>query len=83
MQIAGTAPVKRYRIVGIAKFGCGQSFGGASTAILTPQEAQRIVGEQGHFDTIYVAAQPGITATSYAIACGRRCPRTVHRAHGH
>ncbi len=61
MQIAGTAPVKRYRIVGIAKFGSGQSFGGASTAILTPQEAQRIVGEQGHFDTIYVAAQPGIS----------------------
>jgi putative ABC transport system permease protein len=61
MQIAGAAPVKRYRIVGIVKFGSGQSFGGASTALLTVHEAQRVVGEQGGFDQIDVAAAPGVT----------------------
>ncbi len=61
MQIAGAAPVTRYRIVGIVKFGSGQSFGGASTALLTVHEAQRVVGEPGGFDQIDVAALPGVT----------------------
>jgi putative ABC transport system permease protein len=63
MQIAGIAPAKTYTIVGIAKFAGGQSFGGAATAILTPAEAQRVVGKQGSYDNIDVAAAPGITPT--------------------
>jgi putative ABC transport system permease protein len=62
MLVAGSAPAKRYTIVGITKFGGGQSFGGAGAAILTLAEAQRVIGQQGHFDQIDVAAQPGVTA---------------------
>jgi len=57
MLVAGSAPAKRYTIVGIMKFGGGQSFGGAGAALLTLPEAQRVVGEQGSFDQIDVAAE--------------------------
>src|ERR1041385_4101062 len=52
MLVAGSAPAKRYTIVGIVKFAGGQSFGGASTAILTPTEAQYAAGEVGRYDQI-------------------------------
>jgi putative ABC transport system permease protein len=61
MIVAGAAPAKRYTIVGILKFGGGQSFGGAGTAVLTPAAAQRAAGETGRYDQIDVAAQPGVT----------------------
>jgi putative ABC transport system permease protein len=53
----GSAPAKRYTIVGITKFGGGESFGGAGVAVFTLPEAQRIVGEQGAFDQIDVAGE--------------------------
>ena len=61
MIIAGSVPAKRYTIVGIIKFGGGQSFGGAGAALLIPAEAQSLVGEQGRFDQIDVAARAGVT----------------------
>ncbi len=61
MLVAGAAPARRYTIVGITKFAGGQSFGGASAALLTLAEAQRVAGEQGRYDQIDVAAQPGVT----------------------
>jgi putative ABC transport system permease protein len=61
MLVAGSAPAKRYTIVGIVKFGGGESFGGAGAALMTLAEAQRVVGEQGQYDQIDVAAQPGVT----------------------
>ena len=59
MLVAGSAPAKRYTIVGIRKFGGGQSFGGAGAAILTLPEAQRVAGEPGAFDQLDVAAAAG------------------------
>ncbi len=59
--VAGSVPAKRYTIVGIIKFGGGQSFGGAGAALLIPAEAQRVVGEQERFDQIDVAAKAGVT----------------------
>ncbi len=61
MLVAGAAPAKRYTIVGIMKFAGGQSFGGASAALLTLAEAQRVAGELGRYDEIDVAAAPGVT----------------------
>jgi len=61
MLVAGAAPAKRYTIVGIMKFAGGQSFGGASAALLTLVEAQRVAGETGRYDQIDVAAVPGVT----------------------
>jgi putative ABC transport system permease protein len=77
MIVAGSAPAKRYTIVGITRFGGGESFGGAGAAILTPTEAQRVVGLPGHFDQIDVAAQPSVTANDLRNRIRATLPGTV------
>jgi putative ABC transport system permease protein len=77
MIVAGSAPARRYTIVGILKFGGGQSFGGAGSAILTPAEAQRVVGEAGHFDQLDVAAASGVTPGALRDRLRTLLPRTV------
>jgi putative ABC transport system permease protein len=77
MIVAGSAPARAYTIVGILRFGGGESFGGASAAILTPAEAQRVVGEQGRFDQIDVAAASGMTPTEVRNRLRVRLPATV------
>jgi putative ABC transport system permease protein len=77
IYVLGSAPAKRYTIVGILKFGGGQSFGGAATAVLTLPEAQRVTGEQGHFDQINVAAAPGVTPAELRDRIRAELPSTV------
>jgi putative ABC transport system permease protein len=77
MLVAGRAPAKRYAIVGIVKFGGGESFGGAGAAVLTSTEAQRVVGEVGRFDQIDVAAAPGVTPAQLQASIRAVLPRTV------
>ena len=75
--VAGSAVAHTYTIVGIVKFGGGQSFGGAGAALLIPAEAQRVVGEPGHFDQIDVAAQSGVTPGALRTRLRAALPRTV------
>ncbi len=77
MRIAGSAIARTYTIVGIVKFAGSQSFGGAGTAVLTLSEAQRVVGEQGQYDQIDVAAQPGLTPEQLRDRIRAVLPRTV------
>ncbi len=73
----GSAPAKRYTIVGVVKFGGGASFGGAGVAVLTLPEAQRVVGERGAFDQIDVAGKPGVTPAALRDRLRAALPRTV------
>ena len=77
----GSAPAKRYTIVGITKFGGGESFGGAGIAVFTLAEAQRIVGEQGAFDQIDVAGESNsahpVTPNELRARLRAVLPRTV------
>src|ERR1019366_9038434 len=77
MIVVGSAPAKRYTIVGILKFGGGQSFGGAGAAILVPQEAQRVVGQQGRFNQLDVAARTGVTPGELRDRVRAELPSTV------
>jgi len=77
LLIAASAPAKRYAIVGIVKFAGSQSFGGAGAAILTLAEAQRMVGEQGRYDQLDVAATPGMTPEQLRDRIRALLPRTV------
>jgi putative ABC transport system permease protein len=77
MLIAGRAPAKRYAIVGVVKFGGGESFGGAGAAVLIPAEAQRVVDEPGRFDQIDVAAAPGVTPRQLRASIRAVLPHTV------
>ena len=73
----GSAPAKRYTIVGVVKFGGGASFGGAGVAVLTLPEAQRVVGERGAFDQIDVAGKARRHARDLRDRLRVVLPRTV------
>jgi putative ABC transport system permease protein len=75
--VAGSAQARAYTIVGIMRFGGGQSFGGAGAALLTLPEAQRVLGEQGHFDQIDVAARQGVGAKMLSRRIRAALPGTV------
>jgi putative ABC transport system permease protein len=77
MIVAGTAATGRYTIVGILRFGGGESFGGAGIATLIPIEAQRLLGNPGHFDQIDVAASPGVTPGDLRARIRAELPATV------
>jgi putative ABC transport system permease protein len=75
--VAGRAAAKQYTVVGIVKFGSGESFGGAGIALLTLAEAQRVVGEPGRFDQLDVAAAPGVSDGQLRARIRAALPRTV------
>ncbi|MGC2374700.1 MAG: ABC transporter permease [Solirubrobacteraceae bacterium] len=75
--VAASAPASRYTIVGIVKFAGSQSFGGAGAAIMTPAEAQRVVGEQGRYDDLNVAASAGVGPTDLRDRIRAILPATV------
>jgi putative ABC transport system permease protein len=77
IQIAGSAPAKRYTIVGIVKFAGSQSFGGAGAAVMTLPEAQRVVGERGRYDQLDVAGVGGVGASELRDRIRAVLPRTV------
>ncbi len=77
MIVAGSAPARRYTIVGLLKFGGGQSFGGAGAALLIPAEAQRVTGEVGRYDQINVAAVAGLTPHELRNRIRAELPGTV------
>jgi putative ABC transport system permease protein len=77
MIVAGSAPARRYTIVGIAKFAGGQSFGGAGVAILTLAEAQRVVGVAGRYEEIDVAGESGVSSAELRARIRAILPHTV------
>ncbi len=75
--IAGRAPARRYTISGIAKFAGSESFGGASVVLLIPQQAQYVAGEPGAYDSINVAASPGVSPQQLASRVRAALPATL------
>jgi putative ABC transport system permease protein len=75
--VAGSAATGRYTIVGVLRFGGGESFGGAGAALLIPQEAQRLIGEAGHYDQIDVAAAQDVAPGQLRDRIRRELPATV------
>jgi putative ABC transport system permease protein len=61
VRVGGAVPARAYEIVGVAKLGEVDSFGGATVAILLPEEVQRLADKKGEFDTVSVAAEPGVS----------------------
>jgi putative ABC transport system permease protein len=59
--VVGEGAQTKYAITGIAKFGDVASFGGASVAILTLPEAQKVTGRVGKLDEIDIQAAPGVS----------------------
>ncbi len=75
--IAGAAPARRYELSGIARFAGSESFGGSSVALVLTAQAQYIAGEPGEFDSINIAAAPGLSASVLAFRVRASLPSTL------
>jgi len=76
IEVAGAAPARRYTIVGIVRFG-GSASAGASLALLTLPEAQRVADEPGAFDAIDVEAASGVSPGALAARLRAALPATL------
>ena len=74
VTIAGRAATDEYTLSGIATLGDVDSFGGATIAVLTLPEAQRLTGKEGEFDQISVAAEDGVTPDRLAASLQAALP---------
>ncbi len=82
IEIAGKAAVSEYTVVGIATLGEVDSFGGATLALLTLPEAQRITGKEGQFDQISVAADEDTSPEQLAANLNSALPDSVRAETG-
>src|SRR5688572_12975450 len=77
ITVAGAEAAREYEIVGIAKLGEVDSFGGATVAILPLEEAQRLADKVGEFDQISIAAAEDVTAEELKRRIARVMPASV------
>jgi putative ABC transport system permease protein len=82
IEIAGKEEASSYELTGIATLGDVDSFGGATMALLTLAEAQRITGKQGQFDQIAVAAAEGTSPDRLAANLSESLPGAVEAETG-
>jgi putative ABC transport system permease protein len=76
LRIAGDRQVSEYEIVGLTKLG-ETSFGGAAIAQLVLDEAQQVVGKEGKFDQISVAAEEDVDAGELRQRIDKVMPQSV------
>ena len=77
ITVAGSEAARQYEIVGIAKLGEVDSFGGATVAVLPLPEAQRLADKQGEFDQISVAADESVDPEELKRRIAEVVPRNV------
>lgn len=77
VRISGPAGARSYRIVGVGRFGSDTPLGGASIALFTLEEAQRLTGKEGKYDEILVAGDPGITPQQLKARVSSALPASV------
>ena len=64
--VLANGPPLRVQVAGIVGFGAADNPGGASVVLFTTPEAQRLVTAPGKVNTIWFAAQPGVSQTQLA-----------------
>ena len=60
--VAALGPAQEFEIVGIARYGELSTIGSATFAILDVATAQKLLGKEGHLDSVQAAAAEGVTA---------------------
>jgi putative ABC transport system permease protein len=70
-------PVQKFRLTGTLKYGSLSSLGGATFAVFTLPSAQKVFGKQGRFDSIAVAAKPGVPEARVAAEIRPLLPSSV------
>ncbi|HWI22709.1 MAG TPA: FtsX-like permease family protein [Baekduia sp.] len=61
VRVQGSGALQSFKLVGELTLGGSGSVGGASIALVTLPEAQKLTGKEGKVDSIAVAADPGVT----------------------
>ena len=77
ITVSGSEAAREYEIVGVARLGEVDSFGGATVAILTLPEAQRLSDKHNEYDQISVAAEEGVDAAELKRRVAAAMPPTV------
>jgi putative ABC transport system permease protein len=77
IKVVAAGPATSLKVVGLTEFAGAASFGGASAAVTTLATAQRLTGKQGRFDSIDVAAKPGVSAVQLKREVRAVAPPTV------
>ena len=77
ITVSGVEAAKEYEIVGVARLGEVDSFGGATVAILDLTEAQRMADRVGEYDQISIAAAAGVDPQELKRRVAAVVPRSV------
>jgi putative ABC transport system permease protein len=77
VRIATARPVQRFKLVGLAQYGDVKSLGTATFAVFTIPTAQQLLERNGEFDTISIAAKPGVTPQQLAREVRSALPNSV------
>jgi putative ABC transport system permease protein len=59
--VSAEGPTRTFTISGIARFGSVDSIGGATFAVFDVPTAQTVLNKEGEFDSISLAAKPGVS----------------------
>jgi len=82
IKTVGKESAKSYELVGIATLGDVDSFGGASIAVFTFDEARRVTRKQGKLDQISIAAAAGVSPSELKRNLSQALPKTVEAETG-
>jgi putative ABC transport system permease protein len=61
ISVSAQGPTRRFQITGIARFGSVDSIGNATFGVFDVPTAQKLLRKEGQFDSIFLAAKPGVT----------------------
>ena len=74
VNVSVTKGVQSFKLVGIAKFGKLDTWGGAQAALFTTSTIQALVGEPGTFDWISIAGKDGESQQQLSDAVSKAIP---------
>ena len=77
IEISTLQPKQSFELVGVAKYGEVDSLGGISFAVFTIPAAQALLGREGQYDAISVAAREGVSEDEVVSAIAPVLPRTA------
>ena len=66
IRVAAEGPQRAFRVAGSARFGDVDSLGGATFAIFQVPVAQKLLGKEGQFDSIFVSPKRGVSQAQLA-----------------
>jgi putative ABC transport system permease protein len=77
VQISTLQPKRDFKLVGVARYGDVDSLGGISFTVFTLPTAQQLLGREGKYDAISVAAEEGLSEDELVAAIEPALPDEV------